>query len=239
MWELIIQYLVEYWPLGIWIIIAVALTWYVSGIVNKLNAVKEKVENLPCEEHGKRAEEQSVSNARIEQAIKNLPCEVHGKKIEESSLSNAKTETKIELILSGINYLIDGQKSEKGLIVNPYTQKRSPMTITKEGHELVERLGLDKTVDSRWDSINGYIQENVSSKNPYDIQQFLREQTSVFPEKFLGDSDIDLLKKVAYAEGYTLVIYLTVISILIRDRYFAEHNIDVEEVDRYDPRKPA
>jgi hypothetical protein len=46
-----------------------------------------------------------------------------------------------------------------------------------------------------------------------------------------------LLKKVAYQEGYTLVIYMTVVSILIRDRYFAEHGIDVGDVDRYAPRK--
>lgn len=32
-----------------------------------------------------------------------------------------------------------------------------------------------------------------------------------------------------------LISYLTVIAILIRDKYFDEHNINIDDIDRYAP----
>lgn len=69
----------------------------------------------------------------------------------------------------------------------------------------------------------------------YDIQEFLIQQAVVYPEKFLQPEEIDKIKLDAYNTGVNIVPYMKVIAILARDRYFSEHNILVEDVDKHDP----
>lgn len=47
--------------------------------------------------------------------------------------------------------------------------------------------------------------------------------------------EIDKIKLDAYNTGVNIVPYMKVIAILARDRYFSEHNILVEDVDKHDP----
>ncbi len=94
---------------------------------------------------------------------------------------------------------------------------------------------MDGMVNENWMRINYYVEENVQSMNPYDIQQFCMQHTSVYPEKFISDYDINKIKLDAYNTGYSLSTYMSIIAVFVRDRYFFEHNIDVAEVDRHDP----
>ena len=90
-------------------------------------------------------------------------------------------------------------------------------------------------VEDNWDRISEYLCENIQSMNPYDIQQFCIQHTSVFPEKFISNQELNLIKIDAYNTGYSLSNYMSVIAVLVRDRYFIEHNIDVKDVDAHDP----
>lgn len=80
-----------------------------------------------------------------------------------------------------------------------------------------------------------FIENNAGSKNPYDIQEFLIQQAVVCPEKFLQPEEIDKIKIDAYNTGVNIVPYMRVIAVLARDKYFSEHNILVEDVDKHDP----
>ncbi|WFE85007.1 hypothetical protein [Parabacteroides chongii] len=100
---------------------------------------------------------------------------------------------------------------------------------------MIERLEVDKMFERNWERINSFIEDNASSKNPYDIQEFLIQQAVVYPEKFLQSDEIDKIKIDAYNTGVNIVPYMKVIAVLARDKYFSEHNILVEEVDKHNP----
>ncbi|WFE84913.1 hypothetical protein [Parabacteroides chongii] len=59
---------------------------------------------------------------------------------------------------------------------------------------MIERLEVDKMFERNWERINSFIEDNASSKNPYDIQEFLIQQAVVYPEKFLQSDEIDKIK---------------------------------------------
>ena len=88
-----------------------------------------------------------------------------------------------------------------------------------------------------WERIGTLIEKEAGSKNPYDIQQFCIEQAVVFPEKFLSEEQVNVLKTDAYKMGLPLTSYMNVVAVMARDRYFKEHGIDVSEVDKTAPNK--
>jgi hypothetical protein len=141
------------------------------------------------------------------------------------------------IVIKGSVELIQRSLQNSNIIVNPYTQQHSPLRITGSGNEMVEKVGIRRMIDENWTNICSYIKENLSTENPYDIQQFLMERTVAHPGKFINKDDLDKLKNLAYSEGYPLNVYLTVVALLIRDRYFSENNIDINEVDKNDPQK--
>lgn len=88
------------------------------------------------------------------------------------------------------------------------------------------RVGMQAMFDENWERIRPLIDECVSDKNPYDIDQFCQEQSVVFPEKFLKKNQLDVLKADAYREGLTLTSYMRVIAVLSRDRYLEIHGMN-------------
>jgi hypothetical protein len=143
------------------------------------------------------------------------------------------------VVIKGTVELIQRSLQNSNMIVNPYASQHSPIRITESGHEMVKRVGVDRMIDENWVNIRSYMKQNMDAGNPYDIQQFLMGRIAAYPEKFISKDDIDKLKNLAYNEGYPLSTYLTVVAILIRDRYFSENNIDIDEVDKNDPQRPA
>jgi hypothetical protein len=140
-------------------------------------------------------------------------------------------------VIKGSVELIQRSLQNSNIIVNPYAQQRSPLRLTGDGSEMVKSVGIDRMIDENWTNIRSYMKKNLSTDHPYDIQQFLMEQTAAYPGKFINKDDLDRLKNIAYNKGYPLNVYLTVVALLIRDRYFSENNIDIEEIDKNDPQK--
>jgi hypothetical protein len=141
------------------------------------------------------------------------------------------------VVIKGTVELIQRSLQNNNIIVNPYAHQHSPIRVTESGDEMVKRAGINRMIDENWANICSYMKEGLTTENPYDIQQFLMEQAVAYPEKFIGKEDLNKLKILAYSEGYPLGAYLTVVAILIRDRYFSENSIDVNEVDKNDPQK--
>lgn len=188
------------------------LVWWCRGIYEKVKSM----DKLPCHENREKI---------------NLHTERHN----ETSQAIIRIETSLEFMQKSIDSLAQSiQKSDK-LLIDPYTKSHSPLSITSAGRDMIERLEVDKMFKNNWDRINLFIENNAGSKNPYDIQEFLIQQAVVCPEKFLQPEEIDKIKIDAYNTGVNIVPYMKVIAILARDRYFAEHNILVEDVDKHDP----
>mgnify|MGYP007011373928 FL=1 len=189
------------------------LSWKAAVYFTKLEDTRKKVASLPCE---KRKEE----------------IDLHSKNHVETSKSIERIETTLGFIQKTMDQL--AQKGNK-LIIGPYTKSHSSLSITDAGREMMERLGVGEMFEKNWLRIDEFIEDKLEYKNPYDIQEFLIQQAVVYPEKFLQPEEIDKIKLDAYNTGVNIVPYMKVIAILARDRYFSEHNILVEDVDKHDP----
>jgi len=110
--------------------------------------------------------------------------------------------------------------------------KKSPMVITEKGYELVNRLGIYEMIALNWNKISDYIDRGVTSFHPYDIDRFIIEHIVVYPLNFIQAAELNKIKLLAYTEGLPLINYLTVIAILIREKYFETKGIDVSDVDK-------
>lgn len=81
------------------------------------------------------------------------------------------------------------------------------------------------------EAIGHIIDDEVESKNAYDINEFCIKYAVVFPEKFLQPEEVNVLKNDAYIQGLTLMEYMKIIAVMARDKYFEENNINIEEID--------
>lgn len=151
-----------------------------------------------------------------------------------------KTLTTDISIIKGQLVIINDRIDQIGNKMNrDLTQAHSPVSLTELGKETAEKIGVDKMVARNLSSIVAFLDEQIKDKNAYDIQQFCIETASVYPEKFLLPEDISRLKDFAFNEGKTLYYYGSMIGVIIRDAYFKERNINVQEVDTYDNQKKS
>lgn len=154
--------------------------------------------------------------------------------MEGSKSTVDKVESNIDSIRADISYI-------KGMIgilqanSNPLTQSHSPIGLTEKGKKVAEEMGVVDMISNNWDHISTYIQENTKSKNAYDIQQFCIETATVSIDKFFAPEDVSRFKTFAFNAGQPIAYYGSMIGVLIRDRYFKEKSISVEDVDKHDP----
>lgn len=186
--------------------------WWMRGIYDKIRAV----DKLPCQSNSAKIDNHISEHGAVDVAI-------------------TRIDTSISYMQRSIDSLSQSLQRNNQIIVDPFTQSHSPIAITTAGVEMMERVSGNQMFEANWSRINQLIEENASSKNPYDIQQFCMEQAVVFPEKFLQPMELNLIKMDAYIMGVPLTSYMRVFAILARDRYFEEHGIDVSEVDKNAP----
>lgn len=241
LWDILKDAFNENYPLIIFVVLIVGLVffaWWARGIY-------QKIKDLPCDSHKTQLEKISPLDSKVNI----LPCLVHTDELRDHKkaiqnhfedkaamkIEMAEIRTSITFMTKSLDALSQSLQGNKGIITDPFTQRQSPIQITPKGYEVVELLGLYDMVDKNWTRISYFIEENAISKNPYDIQQFLTEQVTVFPDRFVGADDLDKIKTEAYKQGLNLMSYMTLIAVIVRDRYFDEHNIDLGEVDKHDP----
>ena len=186
--------------------------WWVRGLWEKTKTI----DSLPCKDHDTR--------------IKN-----QGSKHHEMDKMVTQVTTSITYMQKSIDSLLNNLSRSNMNAADPFTQTSSPLSITVKGEEMAKNLGLRNMVDKKWATIKAMIDADESSENPYDIQQFCIQQAVVYPELFLEPSDLNTVKRHAYEMGNQLQSYMKVIAVMVRDRYFKENNIDVNEVDVYSP----
>lgn len=236
--------------------VVIFLIWWARGVYDKFKSI----DKLPCQANSNKIDshinkhgEVDVTITRIEESINHLeekvqnidslPCHSNIEKLNNHINKHSEVDVAITRIETSINYLQKNieslsqslQSNNKGIILDPFTQTHSPLSITQAGREMMNRLGVQEMFLKNWERINQLITDHVEQKNPYDIQQFCLEQAVVFPEKFLNEDNLNTIKLDAYEKGVLLASYMRVIAVLARDKYFQEHNIDVSEVDKNDP----
>lgn len=203
--------------------ISVAITLAVIGVALWLTQyITRKVTEFRCE-HKAIKEKQDSHDAKMRSVDEDLTyC--------KTSLRNTQIIVdelgEIRRDLSYLKGTIDIIKSGS----NPLMGSHSPVSLNEEGLKVVEELGGERIVDDNWEQINNNL-TTAGEKTPYDIQQFCIESVSVEPEKYFCPDDLDRIKNYAFSKGLPLQLFLRVLGLLIRDRYFREHNIPLSEID--------
>lgn len=200
--EAINNIIIEHFGLSVFILLAVIVgIVFVSIWCYKVYSKVKKIDDLPCDKHHDKMAMHDNAVTRIETAIIYLTKEI----------DNAM------VIFQQQNIKTDG-----------FTQTHSPLSITEHGWKMVERLGLKKMFDDNWPRIKALIDDGVADKNAYDIDDFCIKTAVVFPEKFLSEGNIAVLKDDAFKNGLTLTAYMKVVAVMARDRYFKESGMERE-----------
>jgi len=203
--ESFLSFLLEKWPYGIWIVIGGIVVYLYMTIKQKAN------------DADKNADEAHIK-------IEKLPCEKHLEKVDSIDAINAK----VDGILQAIQML--GGNNQRPLIMS-----HSPISLTDYGRELSKELDLESHIRSNWNATSEYIETHSESMNPYDIQQLCLNYVVSHPEEVLSKDGYDKVKSKAYQIGTQVIYILQAAAIIVRDTYFKEHNINVDDVDKHDP----
>lgn len=205
-------YLMEHVGASVYFIILtlvglIALSWWCRGVYDRMKVV----DSLPCKDHTDKLNEQNVGIRKIDTALEY-----------------------INRNLDNLNASIGTLKREEA-----FAESHSPLKITPKGEEMIDRVGMREMFEHNWGRVFTYIDTYVNeskTNNPYDIWDFIRQRTVVFPEIFVSKEELDKIKIDAYNQGRTLTDYMVVYAILCRDKYFELKGINVEDSD---PEKKA
>lgn len=119
---------------------------------------------------------------------------------------------------------------------NPYIQSHSPVSLTDKGREMMREMNGEQMISDNWAHICTTLRD-MESRNAYDIQTFCVETADTEPEKFFDYPTINTIKDFAYNKGMPVQLFLRMLGILIRDRYFALHDIPLDRVDESNPNR--
>lgn len=194
-------------------------------LVWKMASLWFKIKHLPCDTHAEKLGELQKNNFDKSE----LPCQTHGEKIEKQSASVSRIDATLTFLTKSIEEMNFQLRQMNNTM--PFTQQHSPLKISERGWDVVHKLGMDKMFANNWERIRQLIDDEVESKNAYDINEFCIKYAVVFPEKFLKSEEVDVLKNDAYIQGLTLMEYMKIIAVMARDKYFEENNIKIEEIE--------
>ena len=189
--------------------------WFVFSYIQFKKTVK-------CKEHNQKLEE-------LGKISYDLPCKTHSEKIEKHSVSVSLIDATLIFLTKSIEEMNSQLRQMNNTV--PFTQQHSPLRISERGWDVVHKLGMDKMFVNNWERIRQLIDDEVESKNAYDINEFCIKYAVVFPEKFLQPEEVNALKNDAYIQGLTLMEYMKIIAVMARDKYFEENNIKIEELE--------
>lgn len=195
-------------------------------LIWKLSSLWYRIKHLPCDTHAKKLDRLQKNDFDKSE----LPCQVHSEKIEEHSISVSRIDTTLSFLTKSIEEMNMQLRQMNNDV--PFTQQNSPLKISERGWKVVKKLGLDKMFANNWHRIKKLIDDEVKSKNAYDINEFCIKYAVVFPEKFLNSDEVNVLKNDAYIQGLPLMEYMKIIAVMARDKYFEENNIKVEEIEK-------
>ena len=226
--DIVFKYIAENFPQLVAFVVVGIIVWMSAKYHFSIQSTRNKVDKLPCDGHGKKLDVLGTKVDNLQSDMGEVKSEIVGVKKDIVVL---KTD------VSGIKSDISGIKSVFDYTFgSPASKRKSPVTLSDLGEKIASEYNIAAIVDRNWNSISMAI-DNLGTTNPYDIQEFSKETafTDSIRSKaaiFFTEKDIDRLRLIAYKSGENIYTISFIAGILIRDRYFAENGIDVDEVDK-------
>lgn len=195
------------------------LAVYVGAWVARL---RKDVENKPCESHRNAINEQTKRLEQDSALLHKMEGQLEGLTRLETGLQQVSTT--LQMMAAGLN------------TTSSLTQSHNPISLTPKGKEIADELNLESALDQNWDKISSVIEDET---NPYDIQMKFIYVFISDPDSYLDAKSMDRIKTNAFSNGIPLIDYMRMAGIIARDRYFKEHGIDINDVDKSEPVKKS
>lgn len=152
------------------------------------------------------------------------------------SIDDIKTEIKD---LTEDVVFIRGYIQAKSNRNNDFTETNSPIRLSKIGANVSDIIKAKEAIDKIWKKVEALINSKIAElndRNPYTIQEICFEIGANY-SKHLEGASMEIVKNYAFNEGMNLSDFDILFGLEIRDRYFSEQGVKVEDVDIHDPSK--
>lgn len=117
---------------------------------------------------------------------------------------------------------------------NKFVKAHSPLSLTEKGEMVATDLHIRDILNRQWSSLCKQISTKLNEgHNPYDIQEVCFEIGRTY-SKILTENEFENVRLYAFKNGHNLADYDLLFGIVLRDMYFKEKNIKVEELDKYE-----
>ena len=128
-----------------------------------------------------------------------------------------KNEKEIERNSELLGELLERVSKIEGRL-DPYIQKKSPLTLTEKGTKLLKESGVEAYIEKNKDTLIKKFDDSIS---PLDIQEKAKKVMNEEIQKSIA------IKNYIYKEGEELESVVRVAGIALRDAVIKEKNIQV------------
>lgn len=181
-----------------------------------------------------RAEKKGFDKSRIgslEGKIDKLRCGEHIQSVNSMHIDMAELRGDLKAVMLTLGVSKSGSFNKFG-----FTANNSPLQLTDKGKEFVAEHSLDQMLYRNW----AYIDNLIAGKElttAYDIDKFCLDQALLNPEQFFSADDLVRIKDVAFSRGDKLEAYAGMVSVIVRNKYFADNDIAIADIEKNDPAK--
>ncbi|MEP7104145.1 MAG: hypothetical protein ABI721_05565 [Candidatus Dojkabacteria bacterium] len=116
-------------------------------------------------------------------------------------------------------------------------KSNSPMNLTTKGVDVAENINADSTVSEHWSEIKKEFLQAGDPNNPYDIQIISMNIAKNCYDSIFTEEERNKIKLYAFNKGMNLLEIYPVIGIIIRNKILGEKGIEINEIDKHDPKK--
>lgn len=161
------------------------------------------------------------------------------KDIENITERCNKSESEITNLRNQLNNHIREMSFFKGTMSNQspaasqLSQSNSPRQLSELGKKVLADSKIDEIIDTQYD----HILEEVRASDPKNAYQAQEAIYSAVDNLFLDESVRDLVEQGAFLSGYTPKDVLFVGALNVRDKILKELNLNIDDIDKYDPKK--
>jgi hypothetical protein len=144
------------------------------------------------------------------------------KKVDDLSDNFIRLQTKV-------NFCLPEKSSD-------LVKQNSPLTLTEQGVKVRDKINAIQLLDNHKQELYKLL-NNTKLYNAYDIQI---EAFATISKNFLSlltSTEMTTLKNEAYLLGKQVEELLVIFQILFRDDILKSKNINVNEIDNYDPKR--
>ncbi len=196
----------------------------VCGVGFVLNKIRNKTENL----EQKQRESEIKTNEKISDTVASIRKEIFdlGTSLRKE-ISDLGTSLRKEISDLGTSLRKEDasiRKDISDLKAIGFVQSESPLAITEKGKAIADEINIDQTIEKYWEIIKKSI-DDANVNTHYDIQEKSANIADLGLNDILADTEIKIIKGIAYKNGVDCKKIFEIFAIKIRDKVLKERGL--------------